>query len=78
MSFSAFDPETRTILAKAFDAACMELRHASDDDLISNSARTLMVLAILRAAIAGERNFKRLKVLALLAADEQAVVGSLP
>jgi hypothetical protein len=47
----------------------------NDDDLVSKTARTLMALAILRAADAGERG---VEVVALEAVDDQSVVGSLP
>ena len=71
-----FNPETLTILTAAFDAACVELHHKDDNDVISKAARTLAALAILRVAEKGERDFERLKAAALSSAD--AALAPLP
>jgi len=65
-----FDESTTSIMAKAFDNSCATLHRIGD----SLAARELIAKRIIRAAINGERNVRRLseQALGLFGIEEMA------
>jgi hypothetical protein len=67
---SSYDPETLRVLTDAFDEAWMDIQNMlGNKPLDPNAMRAVVVKRIMAAAEDGERDPKRLKLIALKAID---------
>jgi hypothetical protein len=69
--YKAYDPETLSVVGRAFDAAWREFRrtHCEPADRLE-ATRKMMALRVMAAANDGERDPQRLKQLAIQVADD--------
>jgi hypothetical protein len=70
-----YDTKLLKLMSRAYEDACRDVTRDNHPNAFGDAARTMMAIRIMTAVTAGERNLRRLKVLAVQAIDGRGVAN---